>query len=382
MTANLALGAAFNSFLPVLLPAYILSAGGSATDVGVAMAMVGLFALAGPTIGRIAVRYEGYRVLQVLGVLGLSAAFAILALAEGDSFTIVLGAAVLGIGAAALLVINPTFVVAAGFSKEQEARQLTSLQLNLDVGKIFGGGLLGILAGVNMKSENQFWVAAGVLLLLAGVVWAFNAGAARRIVDAARARVEASRARAAAGDDSGPSKISMRTLLLSIFGLFLLAQILATAANIVVSSQFSNIFSEVFSLGDGQISQLVTISGVLGVGLYFVAGVWMKHASPVLVWATGNALRGAGGVLLAILGALGDMPYIAFLVSICCLSRVHRSHGSRRRRALSGSLRWRRPSPPVGSPPVRPWGRRALRSAQALLPISPGSSLCSGWLAA
>ncbi|MGH3671348.1 MAG: hypothetical protein ACRDSH_12045, partial [Pseudonocardiaceae bacterium] len=53
MTSNLALGLAFNCFLPVLLPSYVLSAGGTATDVWVAMSMAGLFALLGPSIGRI-----------------------------------------------------------------------------------------------------------------------------------------------------------------------------------------------------------------------------------------------------------------------------------------------------------------------------------------
>ena len=45
MTSNLALGLAFNCLLPVLLPSYVLSMGGSPTDVGVSMAMAGLFAL-------------------------------------------------------------------------------------------------------------------------------------------------------------------------------------------------------------------------------------------------------------------------------------------------------------------------------------------------
>ena len=289
MTANLAFGAAFNSFLPVLLPAYILSVGGSATDVGVAMAMIGLFALAGPTIGRLAVNYDAYRFLQVFGVFGLSAAFVVFALAQGDSFTIVLGAAVLGIGSAALLVINPTFIVGAGFSKEDVARQLTSLQLNLDVGKIFGGALLGILAAVNMSFDNQFWVAAGVLAALATLVWAVNAGAATRLVEATRAKLAA---RTLDGDEDKP-KIPVRKIVLSLFGLFLLTQILATSSGIVVSSQFSNIFTEVFSLGDEQISQLVTISGVLGVGLYFVAGAWMSHSNPTVVWATGERIARA-----------------------------------------------------------------------------------------
>lgn len=39
MTSNLALGFALNCFLPVLLPTYVLSAGGTATDVWVATSL-------------------------------------------------------------------------------------------------------------------------------------------------------------------------------------------------------------------------------------------------------------------------------------------------------------------------------------------------------
>jgi hypothetical protein len=66
---------------------------GPATDVGVAMSMPGLFALAGPAIGSFANRYRAFRAVQALGVLGIATLFAILALSVGDSFLIVLAVA-------------------------------------------------------------------------------------------------------------------------------------------------------------------------------------------------------------------------------------------------------------------------------------------------
>src|SRR6476661_1756916 len=110
MTSNLALGLAFNCLLPVLLPSYVLATGGSATDVWVAMAMAGLFALLGPWIGRLAGRRRAHRSTQVLGMAGMAMGLMMLTLAPGDSLSIVLAIAVMGIGAAAVTVAAPTFV--------------------------------------------------------------------------------------------------------------------------------------------------------------------------------------------------------------------------------------------------------------------------------
>src|SRR5947209_13318374 len=85
MTSNLALGLAFNCLLPVLLPSYVLSTGGSATDVWVAMGMAGLFALLGPWIGRLAGRRRAHRSAQVAGLLGVGGGVARVALSPCDS---------------------------------------------------------------------------------------------------------------------------------------------------------------------------------------------------------------------------------------------------------------------------------------------------------
>lgn len=307
MLSNAGFGLAYSAFLPVLLPAYVLAVGGSPTDVGVAMSMVGLFALVGPTIGGFAARYQVYRHVQAFGVLAFGIGYAILALSEGDSFMIVLGIGVIGIGAAALLVVSPAFVVGAGLDARTQARQLTFLQLNLDVGKIVGGGLLTALAAVNLSYDEQFWFAAGLLAALAALVWLVNGAAHGRIVAAGAQQVEAA--------ETSDERVGLRKLLGSLFGLALLAMLLATVMSTFISSQYSNIFKEVFELGDEKISAMVSVSGLVGIGLYFVAGAWMGTGNPIAVWAFGNAIRGVGGLLLAVLGAVGGAPYVAILGS-------------------------------------------------------------------
>lgn len=60
---------------------------------------------------------------------------------------------------------------------------------------------------------------------------------------------------------------------------------------------------------------MVTFSGIVAIGLYFLAGWWMGNGNPIMVWAFGNGIRGVGGLLLATLGAVGGAPYVAILGS-------------------------------------------------------------------
>lgn len=306
MASNAAFGMAYSAFLPVLLPAYLLSVGGTPTDVGVAMSMVGLFALVGPTVGGFASRYGAYRMVQAVGVLALGAGYAVLALAKGDSFTIVLAVGIIGIGAAALLVVNPVFIVGGGLGPALQARQLMFLQLNLDIGKIAGGMVLAAMAAASLSYDEQFWVAAGLLGLLAIFAWLVSGRASMRV-----ARAQDRAERHAQTDKTG--KIPLRKLLGGLFGVTLLAMLLATVMSTFISSQYSNIFSSVFGLSETKIASMVSVSGLVGIGLYFVAGRWLGRSDPVIVWAFGNGVRGVGGLTLALLGAVGRSPFVAIL---------------------------------------------------------------------
>ena len=290
MTSNLALGLAFNCFLPVLLPSYVLSAGGTATDVWVAMSMAGLFALLGPSIGRIAGRHRAHRLVQVLGMLGLATGLVTLELSSGESVPIVLAIAVMGISAAAVAVAAPAFIVGTDLPETMQARQLTWLQLNLDLGKIVGGLLLTIMAAERLSFHTQFRTGGLVIGLLGILVWLTSRRAARRI---RRPELDLTVA-------SGPAHtvVPWKTLLLSLFGVPVVAQLLGS-----------------HNLVEVQISAMLTLSGLVGICLYFVVGRWMARSGPGLVWAIGHALRGFGGVVLGVLGAVRGAPYLVVLAA-------------------------------------------------------------------
>lgn len=334
MTSNLALGLAFNCFLPVLLPSYVLAAGGSATDVWVAMAMAGLFALLGPSIGRLAGQHRAHRLAQVLGMLGMAGGLVALGVSSGDPLSVVLAIAVMGISAAAVAIAAPTFILGADLEPDLQARQLTWLQLNLDLGKIVGGLLLVIMVATQLPIHAQFRIGGLTLGALGLMVWLTNGRAASRIE---RPGVSPALANVPSGH-----VVPWRTLLLSLFGVPVVAQLLGSTTMI-----------------EAQTAIMLTVSGVVGLGLYFLAGRWMGRSGPGLVWATGHALRGAGGVALGVLGFLRGVPYLVVLAAFLVLEsapaiawlaqdRAAARSGSRMGAAPTGITPACRPSVPVG----------------------------------
>ncbi|HKR50635.1 MAG TPA: MFS transporter [Pseudonocardiaceae bacterium] len=297
MTSHLALALAFNCFLPVLLPTYVLSVGGTAMDVALAMSMAGLFALIGPSIGGLAVRHRAHRLVQTLGVLGMALGLGGLALSGGDSLLIVLAIAVMGIGAAAA-VAAPTFILGTTLPTGVQERQLTWLQLNLDLGKIVGGLTLGGMAAAKLPFHAQFWVGGLVIGLLGMLVWMSSRSAA--------ARIRQPEADPTTADQPSRAVAPLKTLLLlSLFGVPVVSQLVGSKTML-----------------EAQISTLLTVSGLVGIGLYFLTGRWMAQSSPGLVWATGHALRGAGGIVLGVFGLAHGMAYLVVLAAFLVLESI------------------------------------------------------------
>jgi hypothetical protein len=199
----------------------------------------------------------------------------------------------MGISAAAVAVAAPPFILGTDLPADIQERQLTWLQLNLDLGKIVGGLLLGVMATKKLSYHTQFLVGGIVLSLLGALVWMTSRRAANRI---RRPEVDLG-----AGHDHADTVVPWRTLLLALFGVPVIAQLLGSMTMVEV-----------------QISTMLTVSGVVGIGLYFLAGRWMHQSGPGLVWAIGHTLRGAGGVVLGVLGLLRGMPFLvvfaAFLI--------------------------------------------------------------------
>jgi hypothetical protein len=224
----------------------------------------------------------------------MAAGLVMLALSPGDSPSIVLAIAVMGVSAAAVMVAAPAFILGTDLPAAIQSLQLTWLQLNLDLGKIVGGLLLGVMATKKLSFHAQFLVGGLALSLLGALVWMTSARAANRI---RRPEVDL-----AAGREHADTVVPWRTLLLALFGVPVVAQLLGSMAMVEV-----------------QISTMLTVSGVVGIGLYFLARRWMHQSGPGLVWAIGHTMRGAGGLVLGMLGLLRGMPFLVVLAAFLIL---------------------------------------------------------------
>ena len=96
-------------------------------------------------------------------------------------------------------------------------------------------------------------------------------------------------------------RVGMRALLGSMFGLVLLAMLLATVASTFIASQYSNIFSSVFELGEEEIEA------------YVATGEWRGRAGGYAVQGLGSSLvTGIEGDLSNVIGL--PLPLVARLV--------------------------------------------------------------------
>jgi hypothetical protein len=221
-----------------------------------------------------------------------------LALSGGDSLAIVLAIAVMGIGAAAVAVAAPAFILGTDLPANTKERQLTWLQLNLDLGKIVGGLILGAMAAAKLPFHTQFRVGGLVIGLLGVLVWTTSRSPATRIH-------QPELNPAIAGEPSRTVVPLKTLLLLTLFGVPVVSQLVGSMTMI-----------------EAQISALLTVSGLVGIGLYFLTGRWMGRSSPGLVWATGHALRGAGGIVLGVFGLVRGQPYLVVLATFLVLESI------------------------------------------------------------
>ncbi len=79
MVSNIAAGAATLSFIVLLIPPFITQVTGSAVRAGIVLAVIGLAALTGPYIGRLADRRQSHRALY--SPFGISLCFALMTIA-------------------------------------------------------------------------------------------------------------------------------------------------------------------------------------------------------------------------------------------------------------------------------------------------------------
>ncbi len=292
MLANAATGFVGVGGMMFLIPLYVLSQQGTPADAGSVMAVASALALAGPFLGGLADRFNAYRGLQLTSIALLVLAAVSFSFAR-EELTWLVAAALLGLGMAGLAVVNPTFVVGAGLEPAQEARKLGQMQMMVPFGQVLGLAVLAGLSAAGLAFEHMFWVLAAVGAVLLFVVAATNRQAAQRLTEhMAQA--------APAADATGP-KVTLRSVLVSPFGLVLLMALLITAGAQGIESQYPNYMQSAFDIDPTVSAGALSLMVLLSIPLYPVAGRLAASFGPRVPFLISAALRTLAGIALVLL---------------------------------------------------------------------------------
>ncbi|MFI8280887.1 MFS transporter [Streptomyces sp. NPDC085929] len=293
MVSSLALGAGFTGFVALTIPPYVTKATGEAGAAGIVLAVISLSAAIGPVLGALADRYRAHRLVLCSGLLGMAVAFAAYGLSAQDESVFALYAILMGASGAALAAVMPVFVVGAGLPPVLVAKRLTAMHVMEGAGLMIGGALMGFATKSGWSFAQRFWLAAGFLAICFLTVLGTSAKPARRL------RLHTA---VQAVDDHAVREGRLRTVFLSVFGLFLMVRVLVAASTSAVTGQIANIMPGVFMVSPVGTDTAVAVAGLMGIGVNLAAGALVARRGGVEAYLAGAGVRLVGGLSLALAG--------------------------------------------------------------------------------
>ena len=271
--AHFSFGVIQNVFIPILIPTFVFETTGSVGPAGVMLAIIGLGGLAAPIIGGLADKYQAHCWAQLAALLAYAVGGLLFAYADGSMALYYVASGFFGIGSATLMMLNPAFIVSAEFSQNNEAKQLARLNQTLIFGQLVAG--LAALTSAGLSYKSRFLMITGVALVSLVLTAATNKEAAQRII------AEVSKA-----DGSKPDAGALKRILLSVFGMFLLAAVFAQFANSYLSGQFPTYMQQVFRIDPSISSITLSVSSVVTLITLGMVGRWMAQRGPAPIRLT------------------------------------------------------------------------------------------------
>lgn len=287
------LGALASGSAVILIPLAVVSGGGSATQIGVAIAAQNVGALFAPFWGWLSDRFKDYRPIFFGGFLLIGAGFLSFALIKNASIWLV-GAFLIGFGTGASNTVACLFVVE--FTPASEwGQRISWLQTFNAIGSVLG------LAGAGLLRPQLGTLLSALLvvpaLLIGGwglpvpggkfhvphvkVTRALLAGVARRVEPL-----------------TGwlhPFHISdlkeLGTVFATSFGVFLTAWFFLSFAISSFSSLYPVLMLKSFGLTVAKSALLISVATALSIPLYNFAGRLTNRRGPALVLSIGIAVR-------------------------------------------------------------------------------------------
>jgi MFS family permease len=300
MSSWIAVGAAQDAALPILVPAYVIAVTGSASYSGAVMGAVMLTGALGPWLGRLADRHHAHRAVLVLGCFGLAAACAAYGASSEVGAILILDAFLLGASISAVSTVAPVFIISAGLSAKLEAGRLTTLNVSQPVGQLILGALLAAAATADVPFADRFYVAGAFLAVVAVVVWFTTSRPARAIHTSTPSRSTNGDA-----DRRSPGKAKVLT---PEFSIVLGVAFLTSIAYQAVLSQISNILPDVFGFTQTETASLVSTAGLVAIFVFFAAGRMVRVKDAATTTITGVVIRAVAAVGLAVAGATHASP--------------------------------------------------------------------------
>jgi MFS family permease len=251
-------------------------------------------------LGGFADKYRAHRLVLSLGVLGLALGFAAYALSAEAQGIFALDAILLGVSIAAVNAVGPVFVIGAGLSQALQAKRLTVLNLLQPIGQVIGGVIMA--AAASLDFSTRFWLAAGVMLVCFVITWFASAAPAKRIAlpeDKPDAALEKQK-----------KSFGLKQVLISSFGLYLLILTLSSMGNNGINAQIANILPNVYGMDQQTTSALISLAGLINIGLFFMAGTWMARSGGMTVFTAGTVIRLVGALGMAVVGLVAQSPIL------------------------------------------------------------------------
>ena len=275
--------------LPILVPGHIYQVTGSMAHSGSALAFIGLSGFIAPMIGSTIDRYKRHAFAQS-SALALYAIAMMLFAFINQTWAMYVATFLIGLGSITLMVVNPTFIVAAGLDKKQESLCLTRMNQSIFVGAIVMGGILALTSAQDVS--YSFMVIAGMSALALLVARIDNVKAAGKLII----------------DDTDNSSDGDKGRWNLTFILFLFAVFIAMFASSNQVAQGPNLFEQLFAIDKSAMSVLLMVSSIISLLTLDLSGRLLNKMGAGVVWVIG--LAGyiiVGGVLSYLV--IGDGSY-------------------------------------------------------------------------
>jgi MFS family permease len=287
------LGALASGSAVILIPLAVISRGGSATQIGAAIAAQNVGALFAPFWGWASDRFKDYRPIFFGGFLLIGGGFLSFALIK-DAKILLLGALLIGLGTGAANTVACLFVVEFTPAKEWGQR-ISWLQTFNAIGAVLGLAGAGLL-----RSESGMLVSALLVvpaLLVGG--WGLpvpggkfhvpHVKATRALLAGVARRVEPLTGWLHPFHFSDFKELG--TLFATSFGVFLTAWFFLSFAISSFSSLYPVLMLKSFGLSVTKSALLISVATALSIPLYNFAGRLTNRSGPASVLSIGIAVR-------------------------------------------------------------------------------------------